>query len=69
MKLSIDKCSKFGIAKHSGKFTQFLPSLFVFARALSVIQLGCGFKYLGGIYSYNLDNQIAKNDLVISQAY
>jgi len=54
MKLRIDKCSTFGVAKHSGKFAQFLPSLFVLDTALPVIQLGCEFKYLGRIYSCKL---------------
>jgi len=59
MKLRIDKFSTFGIAKHSGKF----------GKALAVIQLGCEFKYLGKIYTYNMDNTILHNGKLVPACF
>ena len=64
MKISIDKCSTFGMRKQSGKYMQFQPMLTIGGEIIPAIENGSSFKYLGKLFDYDMKNSVTKTTLV-----
>jgi hypothetical protein len=54
MIIRVDKCSTFGIKKHSSKSIQYQPKLFVNHLLVPRIEIGESFRYLGRYFNFNM---------------
>jgi hypothetical protein len=59
-----DKCISFGMAKMSGTYSQYEPKLFLGSNVIPPVKCGDSFKYLGKIFSFNMDNKEIKDSLI-----
>ena len=57
MIIRVDKCSMFGIKKHSSKSIQYQPKLFVNHLLVSRIEIGESFRYLGRYFNFNMSDE------------
>lgn len=64
MFLRPDKCITFGMAKINGVFSQFEPKLFIDGTMIPAVKSGGSFKYLGKIFSFQMDNSEIKVQLL-----
>ena len=64
MSLRIDKCISFGMRKQEGVYKQYLPNLTIDNTKIPPLDQGASFKYLGKIFSFNMDNEEVKTELV-----
>ena len=60
MKIRLDKCQTFGMAKLKNCFTQIIPSIFIGPDAIPAIPIGASFTYLGKIFNFAMKNEEAK---------
>ena len=65
MTLRIDKCSSFGMTKRSGQYVQIEPGLFVNGVQIPPIKIGESFKYLGGVFDFEMGNAELKRELKV----
>ena len=63
MKIRLDKCQTFGMAKRKNCFTQIIPSIFIGRDAIPAIPIGDSFTYLGKIFNFTMKNEEAKEAL------
>ena len=57
MIIRVDKCSSFGIKKHSSKSIQYQPKLFVNNQLVPRIEIGKSFCYLGRYFNFNMSDE------------
>ena len=63
MIIRVDKCSTFGIKKHSSKSIQYQPKLFVNNQLVPRIEIGKSFCYLGRYFDFNMSDERHKSEL------
>ena len=63
MIIRVDKCSSFGIKKHSSKSIQYQPKLFVNNQLVPRIEMGKSFCYLGRYFNFNMSDERHKSEL------
>ena len=63
MIIRVDKCSSFGIKKHSSKSIQYQPKLFVSNQLIPRIEIGKSFCYLGRYFNFNMSDERHKSEL------
>ena len=63
MIIRVDKCSSFGIKKHSSKSIQYQPKLFVNNQLVPRIEIGKSFCYLGRHFDFNMSDERHKSEL------
>ena len=64
MIIRVDKCSSFGIKKHSStKSIQYQPKLFVNNQLVPRIEIGKSFCYLGRYFDFNMSDERHKSEL------
>ena len=63
MIIRVDKCSSFGIKKHSSKSIQYQPKLFVNNQLIPRIEMGKSFCYLGRYFDFNMSDERHKSEL------
>jgi hypothetical protein len=64
MSLRPDKCVSFGMSKIKGSYGQFEPKLFIDGSPIPTVKPDTTFKYLGKLFSFQLDNLEVKKQLV-----
>ena len=63
MKIRVDKCSTFGIQKHSTKSIQYKPKLLINNKLVPRIEIGETFRYLGRYFDFNMSDDKHKSEL------
>ena len=63
MTIRLDKCTTFGMLKQKGKFNQIEPGLFLKNEKIPTVKLGKSFSYLGKVYDFSMNNNIAKEEI------
>ena len=63
MKIPVDKCSTFGIQKHSTKSIQYKPKLLINNKLVPRIEIGESFRYLGRYFDFNMSDEKHKSEL------
>ena len=61
--IRIDKCSTFGIKKHSSKSIQYQPKLLISHLLLPRIEIGECFRYLGRYFHFNMSNKKHQSEI------
>ena len=62
MKIRVDKCSTFGIQKHSTKSIQYKPKLLINNKHVPRIEIGESFRYLGRYFDFNMSDEKHKSE-------
>ena len=63
MKIRVDKCSTFGIQKHSTKSIQYKPNLLINNKLVPRIKIGESFLYLGRYFDFDMSDEKHKSEL------
>ena len=63
MIIGVDKCSTFGIKKHSSKSIQYQPKLFISHLLVPRIEIGECFRYLGRYFDFNMSNKKHQSEI------
>ena len=63
MIIRVDKCSTFGIKKHSSKSIQYQPKLFISHLLVPRIEIGECFRYLGRYFDFNMSNKKHQSEI------
>ena len=64
MTIRLDKCCSFGMMKVKGHYEQVQPAIFVNGVKIPQITLGGSFTYLGKIFTFDINNSEAKQNLI-----
>jgi hypothetical protein len=65
MIICVDKCSTFGIKKHSSKSIQYQPKLFINHLLVPCTEIGESFRYLGRYFNFNMSGEKHKSEICI----
>ena len=63
MTIRVDKCSTFGIKKHSSKSIQYQPKLFISHLLVPRTKIGECFRYLGRYFDFNMSNKKHQSEI------
>ena len=63
MIIRVNKCSTFGIKKHSSKSIQYQPKLFTSHLLVPRIEIGKYFRYLGRYFDFNMSNKKHQSEI------
>ena len=63
MIIRVDKCSTFGIKKHSSKSIQYQPKLFINHLLVPRIEIGESFHYLGRYFNFNMSDEKHQSEI------
>ena len=63
MIIRVDKCSTFGIKKHSSKSIQYQPKLFIDHLLVPRIEIGESFRYLGRYFNFNMSDEKHQSEI------
>ena len=63
MIIRVDKCSTFGIKKHSSKSIQYQPKLFINHLLVPRIEIGESFRYLGRYFNFNMSDEKHQSEI------
>ena len=63
MKIHVDKCSTFGIQKHSTKSVQYKPKLLIDNKLVPLIEIGESFCHLGCYFDFSMSDEQHKSEL------
>ena len=63
MIIRVDKCSTFGIKKHSPKSVQYQPKLFTNHLLVPRTETGESFRYLGRYFNFNMSDEKHQSDI------
>ena len=64
MKIRVDKCKTFGIAKVNSAAKQTFPKVFVNTEPIPTVDNGGNLKYLGRYFNFEMDNSAHKQELL-----
>jgi hypothetical protein len=64
MDIRLDKCFTFGMMQHDMQYKQFLPSISIIKGQIPPVAIGDNFVYLGKIYNFAMNDQLAKSNLI-----
>ena len=63
MIIRVDKCSTFGIKKHSSKSVQYQPKLFINHLLVPRTETGESFRYLGRYFNFNMSDEKHQSEI------
>ncbi|CAB4041462.1 Hypothetical predicted protein [Paramuricea clavata] len=63
MIIRVDKCSTFGIKKHSSKSVQYQPKLLISHLLVPRTETGESFRYLGRYFNFNMSDEKHQSDI------
>ena len=61
--IRVDKCSTFGIKKHSSKSVQYRPKLFINHLLVPRTETGESFRYLGRYFNFNMSDEKHQSEI------